>query len=337
MAKKKTAHPKRTKPSKPHDAFFKKSMSKLALARLLFQLLLPEEVAEGIDWATLQPAKDSLVTKKLKRLNLDLLYTVRYFDNTELMLMLVIEHKSGTPLLDDVIELKLMEYEFEVYQAVVNQRKEENQARRKVKAPAIEQPFPNMSTVVVHHGRSPWNAPDWQQRRGLNQLPANKRPRGMRYTYYLHDLSRMTNEEVLAFYKDSAELLVMALLMKHSHNKSLNKLEELLLLARDIKTAQDGFELFHEVSEYMLTFTEPENYDHVIEIAGLFDPHLKNDVMTIAEAFKLEGEIKGKAEGLNLSRLIAQALRAGKDVKTIAHQYQVPLQDVVGLKEAMGL
>ena len=355
MAKKNKSNARIRQP-KPSDAFFKRGLSKLQLVKKLLQLLLDPQEVQRINWATLQPAKDSLVTKKLKRLNIDLLYTVKYNDNTDLVLMLLIEHKSHTPLKDDVVELKLMEYEMEVYKAVKDYRKEENTLRRKQAGsqPLIDTPFPNISTIVVHHGRSPWNAPDWQTRRGLpQQLPANHAPRGLRYSYYLHDLSRMTDQEVLAFYQSSAELLVMALLMKHSHDKSLHKLEALLLLARNIKSAQEGFILFEELSEYMLTFTEPENYEHVITIAEQFDPTLKEDVMTIAEALEQRGEARGeargvaigeakgkaegKADGLNISKLIIKALRAGEADNNIAEKYQVPLQQVTDLKEAMGL
>ena len=95
----------------------------------------------------------------------------------------------------------------------------------------------------------------------------------------------------------------------------------------------------------MITFTEPKGRERVIAIADMFDPALKDDVMSIAEEIKIEGKaegiIEGKAEGktdgINISKLIVKALGAGLDNEEIAQRYQVPLQDVLDLKDAMNL
>ena len=83
----------------------------------------------------------------------------------------------------------------------------------------------------------------------------------------------------------------------------------------------------------MITFTEPKGRERVIAIADMFDPVLKDDVMSIAEEIKIEG----KTDGINISKLIVKALGAGLDNEEIAQRYQVPLQDVLDLKEAMNL
>ena len=55
------------------------------------------------------------------------------------------------------------------------------------------------------------------------------------------------------------------------------------------------------------------------------------------EEGRVEGRAEGTVAGLNKSRLVAKALRAGQAPATIAKEVELPLQAVLDLKEAMGL
>jgi len=71
--------------------------------------------------------------------------------------------------------------------------------------------------------------------------------------------------------------------------------------------------------------------------------HLRNmasahHTKEIDHMFELrDAKKEGATEAFNKSKLIVKALRAGKTSEQIAQEYQVPMQEVIDLKEAMGL
>jgi len=52
---------------------------------------------------------------------------------------------------------------------------------------------------------------------------------------------------------------------------------------------------------------------------------------------EIRGEIRGESKGLNKSKLVAKSLRACESPEAIASKWQLPVQEVLELKEAMGL
>jgi len=164
----------------PSDAFVRKVLKRLPLVRMLFQIILGPAKAALIDWATLKPADTALVTSRLKRRNLDLLFSVKYHDQTNLNLMLVFEHKSHPPAKDKSPLLQLLKYEVSVLEALEDHRRVENARRRKANEPTIDEPIGTIGSVLFYHGKSPWQVPNWQQWTGLERVPARQRITGIK-------------------------------------------------------------------------------------------------------------------------------------------------------------
>ena len=78
----------------PHDALFKQVFSQPVHAEGELRHVLPDALAEQIDWSTLELRPGSFVDEELRERHADLLYGVR-FAGQEALLYLVLEHKSG--------------------------------------------------------------------------------------------------------------------------------------------------------------------------------------------------------------------------------------------------
>ena len=285
----------------PSDAFVRKVLKRPHLVRIFFQLVLGPAQAAQIDWNTLQPADTALITSSLKRRSLDLLFSVKYKDQTNMNLMLVFEHKSHQPAKDKSPLLQLLKYEVSVYEALEDHRRAENTRRRKAKLPAIDEPIGSITSVLFYHGQRPWNVPDWQQWTGRDQMPKAKQPKGIRaYDYELCDLSKMTDQEIVTFFGQSADLLIMALFTHYSYLKKLDptRVDYLLNLAYNSTSAKEGFDILDELSASIAEMVEPQDEAAVLEIVNKYDENLKHNLMSIAEARELRGIEKGMVQGL---------------------------------------
>ena len=315
----------------PSDAFVRKVLKRIPLVRILFKLVLGPEKAAMIDWSSLKAADSALVTSTLKRRNLDLLFSVKYLDYTNLNLMLVFEHKSYIPAKDKSPLLQLLKYEVSVYEALEDYRREENVRRRKANVPPIDEPMGGITSVLFYHGKRPWKALNWKQWTGFDQLPNEKQLIGIKdYSYSVCDISKMTNDELINFFSQSADLMLMALFTRHSYLKKLDaaKIDSLLKLAYNTQSANEGFSILDELSAYISEMVEPHEEEDVIKVVNKYDENLKHKLMSIAEARELRGIEKGIEQG------IVAMLKSGKLVPgEIASLLDVPLQTVKEIKQ----
>lgn len=80
---------------KPHDNFFKTSMSNLQVAKDFFQQHLSLVIQEQLDFNTLELQSGSYVDKTLKHFASDVLYRVNYLKNEGCAYLYVLaEHQS---------------------------------------------------------------------------------------------------------------------------------------------------------------------------------------------------------------------------------------------------
>lgn len=79
----------------PHDLMVRAVLSDLAEAASLLQTYLPDEVQQGLNWATLKLAEGSFVDEDLRESESDLLYEVeRLSGEDSIWLYLLLEHQS---------------------------------------------------------------------------------------------------------------------------------------------------------------------------------------------------------------------------------------------------
>ncbi|MEM0952480.1 MAG: Rpn family recombination-promoting nuclease/putative transposase [Cyanobacteria bacterium P01_H01_bin.74] len=255
----------------PHDALVKKAFENRLLAILFFKLVLPKKLAKKINWQTLEPVKDTFVTDRLKRLNLDLLFRVRYYDNTEVCLMLLLEHKSYLPDSDESIDLQLIRYQTAVYTEQEVQHQLANKARKEQGHPTRRLKFNRVIPVVLYHGNRSWNVSSWQEMLSAGGVGEADGLPGLDHSYVLHDLHSKTDAELQSFYREASQLLMLALCLKHSHDKQfIAKLPRLYALAREVTAPEQAVEIIDALGEYLGYLVEPDDYDRVFTITDDF-------------------------------------------------------------------
>lgn len=77
----------------PHDALFKKALSKLAHARAALKSGLPAEVAGAIDFSSLTQVPGSFIDPQFTETQSDLLFSANR-DGSPVLLYLLVAHKS---------------------------------------------------------------------------------------------------------------------------------------------------------------------------------------------------------------------------------------------------
>ena len=126
------------------------------------------------------------------------------------------------------------------------------------------------------------------------------------------------------------------------------KLESKLAVARRLLLAgltPEDTRVLYNFIKYYTAFKDNLNY-------SIFDERMVEEFTTeetdnmelrdhilwaVKEEGKDEGREEGTAAGVNKSKLVAKALRAGEAPAAIATEVELPLQAVLDLKEAMGL
>ncbi len=91
---------------KPHDRFFKKSMSYPEIASEFFKSYLPKEILEIIDLSTLKQENSSALSNELGEGVSDILYSVKYGKETG-YISLLLEHQSTS---DRLITFRIKKY-----------------------------------------------------------------------------------------------------------------------------------------------------------------------------------------------------------------------------------
>lgn len=188
--------------SNPHDAYFKNLFGRPATAREFFRLYLPPELSAELDWATLELAKDSFINERLHAYFSDLVYRVQRKAGGGVFIHLLLEHKSAP---EHWTALQLLGYQFELWE-----RAKETCGGK----------LPLIVPVVLYHGRRRWNVPRSFRAlvAGAEALPWSRYVPD--FEYYLCDLSRFTEKEILGV----PALRVGLRLMKHIFQPELSEL-----------------------------------------------------------------------------------------------------------------
>ncbi|RME93496.1 MAG: transposase, partial [Candidatus Hydrogenedentota bacterium] len=120
--------------SHPHNNFVIQNMSNIKLAKEVLAALLPQDLSQSINWNTLKLEKDSFITKDLKELYTDLLFSCTRKNNEDIQLYFLFEHKANP---DHNVPDQLLQYITQI------------QVQQKKKAPVI--------SIVFYHGKRRWN------------------------------------------------------------------------------------------------------------------------------------------------------------------------------------
>ncbi len=184
----------KTKYFNPHDKFFKQSFAHLDLAAEFMRWYLPPEVSAALDLSRLRLEKDSFVDPKLRAHFSDLLFEVGLVGGGSAFVCLLLEHKSKP---DEWVALQLLRSMTPAWQA-----RHERGLKR----------LPLILPVVIYHGAKPWKVDEhFSALLELESLPEALRQYALDFKYYLCDLSKFKDSELL----DGAGVSAILQLMKH--------------------------------------------------------------------------------------------------------------------------
>ncbi len=125
--------PRRKRVPNPHDAFFRRMLSKPAVAVEFLRHYLPPAVRATLDLTAVQLDETVFTDQKLRHHAADLLFRVALLDGGEAYILVLLEHKSAP---DERVALQVLRY------AVL-------------KWDRMPLPLPLILPVVVYHGATP--------------------------------------------------------------------------------------------------------------------------------------------------------------------------------------
>jgi len=302
----------------PHDALFKQIHSVPSEAAAELRHVLPRELADLVDWTTLELESGSFVDDELREQHADLLFSA-VLAGKRAFLYFLLEHKSGD---DRWTALQVLVYVVRIWQ------------RYRRECPGADT-VPAILTVVVHHGAKPWSAPtdvfdlvdliDRVGRIGLNpSLRAMIAPFLPKLRFFVDDLAQVSEDEL--------------------RNRELSDTARVVLLC--LQRARLSVDIFAELArwhdELQAIAGTPGGagsltaiVSYIMEVCGVplarvgrflrvhVDPEMKTEVMTMLdymkEKFRAEGRAEGRADGraeLLLKQLAARFGAIPADVES---------------------
>ncbi|WP_310399603.1 Rpn family recombination-promoting nuclease/putative transposase [Nocardia kruczakiae] len=271
-------------PSNPHDAYFRRVLSRPADAACELRAALPAAVTDRIDWDTLRLQSGSFVSADLRSRYSDLLYRIR-LDGHTAYIYLLIEHQSRS---DHFMALRILEYLVGIW----NQHRSQHPEARTL---------PAVIPLVVHsnHTGRPWKAPT--EVADLIDLDPSARealqPHLPRLRFLLDDVAALDLPALLRRDLTPATRVMLALHKMAPNNIDLGT--DIISLIDDLRAllfGPEGKSQFQAVIAYMMTVSDISEVD-LLPLVDQLGPPAKEAIVTTAERLRAEGEARGEARG----------------------------------------
>jgi len=153
-------------------------------ARGTLRAVVPPVLTDALNWQTLSRRPGSFVDAALTHQHTDLLYSATWCDGGEALVYFLFEHQS-TPPTQGLMAFRLLRYQDRIWE------------RRRVDHPKTKT-LPMIIPIVMYHGVTPWLEP--REFDALLDVPPGLRPAVepylVRFTYVLHDLSKISDDEL---------------------------------------------------------------------------------------------------------------------------------------------
>jgi len=282
----------------PHDALFKATFSKIEHAGPMLRAVLPKDLSALVAWSTLRRRPGSFVNEELREHHTDLLFSAKLAGRTA-YLYLLFEHQSTA---DRWMPLRILEYMLRIWREHLACR---TRARR----------LPAILPVVLHHSASGWTCATAFEE--LLDLDDGSRPTVEpfvpRFRILLDDLSHATDDEL----RDRAVTDLTKLVLCSLHHardmrtflRTFHTWNQTLLR---ILAAPHGIHALRLVLEYMFKVARDLSAGEIRQlVAGIQNPVVVEEVVTLAEKLKDEGMQEGIRRGRKQERteIILKQLR----------------------------
>jgi hypothetical protein len=289
-----------------HDHLFQVAFGDPEHAVPLLRTALPASLADAIDWRTLTRKNPTQHGRRSRRTLCDLLFAVRTRHQQDLLLYVVLEHKSQSRRFD---ALQILD---QVVAVLRTHRREHPRDRV----------LPAVLPVVLHADTRPWRSP--RNVRGLFDLARIPKPL-QRYlpslTYVLDDLHDVPPERLrrraLSVFGlcalSALQYLPKAARDERAFAAFLDAWHDLQEQAHRLGEARGGRELFDTLVDYVFaTSGLPTPVVERLLTRRFTDPAMKNKFVSTAQQLRNEG----KAE-VQVSILLRQITRRFGDPDAI--------------------
>ena len=295
----------------PHDLIFKAVFGQPEHARGALRAILPAALAEAVDWSTIALQPGSFVDAALTHQHTDLLYAATWRDGGEALVYLLFEHQSAPPT-EGLMAERVLRYEVRIWD-----RWRADHPRAKT--------LPAILPIVLYHGASLWPEPPSFD--ALLDVPAGLRPAIepylVRFTYLLHDLSKISDEELRDGAMRTALAKLVAMCFKYARTRAdfLQILGRWMDVAREVVRAPHGLEALAQVMRYILEVNEhvePEALQALLERD--LGPEAKDAIMTAGQRLIEQGRQQGRQQGIQELLLLLLRQRFGDAVDAHVEQ-----------------
>jgi len=323
-----------------HDRLFKKVFGNKEEAEALIRPIFPEHIAKDIDFASLALEQGNHISDSLKLAMPDLVFTLTYKAHFTLRLVLLAEHKSDLPDQDDPIEIQLLSY-------LVAHYLKNKEAYQKKPAPKGKFQLDLVIPIVVYHGIRGWRARTIEEMTADERLPDWFRQFVPQVNYLLHDLHKMTDQEVRLHYRQSIPAQTVSLLMKHSRDEDLyHQVENIFQNAQELSKTARGRSYLSAIGVYL---SQALKKKELFLNAGVKIKRIDNQtgetIMSAYDEAIAEGKTIGIAEGKtigiaegevkNAKKVALKMLQAGKSDEEILAFTEISLADLNALKQQL--
>ncbi len=260
----------------PHDRFFRENFERKAMAEDYLRQRLPGEVLAVLDLSTLTIAKDTYVSKELRKSFSDLVYHVGYRGEPgeetdgrdEARIYLLFDHKSES---EHWVALQLLRY---VALSGEAYRKQNPKAKH----------LPPVYTIVLYHGQSRWTAGHCFQDL-IKPLPAALMPYVPQFCYDLHDISPHGDREI----RGQVLTRLVLLALRYIYDKQpVERLRELVDLIQQIQDRTTALEVLECLLRYYVQATERVSEADACKVLQML-PEGEPLMQTFIDKYRQEG------------------------------------------------
>lgn len=267
--------------SQEHDALFKYVFSQPENAASELRSVLPEQLANQIDWGTLEPQPANFVDENLRGRQADLLFKVKCQDRDALLYVLM-EHQSTN---DPLMAFRVLRYVVKIWDAFLREQP------KAVRLPAI-------IPVVVHHSKGGWKAAT--ELTEIIDVDAAMLPELVPYLpqfrIAVDDISHLDGEALRRRSLTRIATIGLMLLAKARDSTDLMPaMYEFADIFRQVALAPTGIQAMRAFLEYAFG-TGDAPLEELHRFAHQIGPVAEEAYMTAAEVLTQRGVTKGKAE-----------------------------------------
>ncbi|WP_145519708.1 Rpn family recombination-promoting nuclease/putative transposase [Yersinia bercovieri] len=285
--------------STPHDALFKQFMTRQETARDFLDIHLPPALRKICDLRTLRLEPDSFIENSLRAYYSDVLYSLKT-QRQDGYIYALIEHQSSP---DKHMAFRLMRYAIAAMQRHLDNGNDK---------------LPLVIPILFYHGMvTPYPYPmSWLQ--GFSEPTLAGELYGGNFP--LIDVTVIPDDEIMTH----KGIALLELLQKHIRQRDLSELSGKLvrLLSNSYTTKDQLISVIHYILQNGET-TEPQRF--ILDLAHHLPQH-EEELMTIAQKLKQEGEAKGEK---NATLKIARTMLAnGLDRVTVMKMTGLSDQEV---------